>query len=78
VQARMFSLMPVMFTFMFATFPAGLVIYYTWNNILGVAQQWYIMRRQGVEVHLFKNLRIDNIVQRLTGGKTDDSGDKDK
>jgi YidC/Oxa1 family membrane protein insertase len=69
IQARMFGLMPVMFTFMFATFPAGLVIYYTWNNILGVAQQWYIMRRQGVEVHLFKNLRLDALVQRLTGGK---------
>ena len=56
IQARMFGLMPIMFTFMFATFPAGLVIYYTWNNILGVAQQWYIMRKQGVEVHLFKNM----------------------
>ena len=52
----MFGLMPIMFTFMFATFPAGLVIYYTWNNLLGVAQQWYIMSRQGVEIHLFKNL----------------------
>jgi YidC/Oxa1 family membrane protein insertase len=71
VQARMFSLMPIMFTFMFATFPAGLVIYYTWNNILGVAQQWYIMRRQGVEVHLFKNLRLDAVVQRLTGGRVE-------
>jgi len=71
IQARMFGLMPIMFTFMFATFPAGLVIYYTWNNILGVAQQWYIMRRQGVEVHLFKNLKLDALVQRLTGGKTD-------
>ncbi|MEI9990752.1 MAG: membrane protein insertase YidC [Rhizomicrobium sp.] len=71
IQARMFGLMPIMFTFMFATFPAGLVIYYTWNNILGVAQQWYIMRRQGVEVHLFKNLKLDTLVQRLTGGKVD-------
>ena len=71
IQARMFGLMPIMFTFMFATFPAGLVIYYTWNNILGIAQQWYIMRRQGVEVHLFKNLRLDALVQRLTGGKSD-------
>jgi YidC/Oxa1 family membrane protein insertase len=52
----MFGLMPIMFTFMFATFPAGLVIYYTWNNLLGVAQQWYIMSRNGVEIHLFKNL----------------------
>jgi YidC/Oxa1 family membrane protein insertase len=68
IQARMFGLMPIMFTFMFATFPAGLVIYYTWNNLLGIAQQWYIMSRQGVEVHLFKNLRLDALMQRLTGG----------
>ncbi|HTP76256.1 MAG TPA: membrane protein insertase YidC [Rhizomicrobium sp.] len=67
IQARMFGLMPIMFTFMFATFPAGLVIYYTWNNLLGIAQQWYIMSRQGVEVHLFKNLRLEGIVQRLFG-----------
>ena len=65
IQARMFGLMPIMFTFMFATFPAGLVIYYTWNNLLGIAQQWYIMSRQGVEVHLFKNLRLDRLLQRL-------------
>jgi len=66
IQARMFGLMPIMFTFMFATFPAGLVIYYTWNNILGVAQQWYIMNQQGVEVHLFKN--FGDMWRRLTGG----------
>jgi YidC/Oxa1 family membrane protein insertase len=57
VQARMFSLMPVIFTFMFATFPAGLVIYYTWNNLLTIAQQWFIMSREGVQVHLFENLK---------------------
>jgi YidC/Oxa1 family membrane protein insertase len=53
MQARMFTLMPVIFTFMFATFPAGLVIYYTWNNLLSVAQQYFIMRSQGVEVNFF-------------------------
>ena len=58
VQARMFTLMPVIFTFMFATFPAGLVIYYTWNNLLTVTQQWFIMHREGVEVHLFENLKF--------------------
>ncbi len=56
VQAKMFAFMPLIFTFMFATFPAGLVIYYTWNNLLTVSQQWFIMSRQGVEVHLFKKL----------------------
>ncbi|MGZ5922066.1 MAG: membrane protein insertase YidC [Rhizomicrobium sp.] len=58
VQAKMFTFMPLIFTFMFATFPAGLVIYYTWNNLLSVTQQYFIMRREGVEVHLFENLKL--------------------
>jgi YidC/Oxa1 family membrane protein insertase len=33
------------------------VIYYTWNNLLTVTQQWYIMRKEGVEVHLFENFK---------------------
>jgi YidC/Oxa1 family membrane protein insertase len=45
VQARMFQFMPIMFTFMLARFPAGLVLYWTWNNLLTVAQQWLIMRQ---------------------------------
>ena len=57
IQAKMFAFMPVIFTFMFATFPAGLVIYYTWNNLLTVLQQYFIMRREGVEVDLISNIR---------------------
>jgi YidC/Oxa1 family membrane protein insertase len=57
VQAKMFAFMPLIFTFMFATFPAGLVIYYAWNNLLSVIQQAYIMKREGVEVTLFDNIR---------------------
>ncbi len=45
VQARMFQFMPIIFTFMLANFPAGLVIYWSWNNLLSIAQQWLIMRR---------------------------------
>jgi len=45
VQARMFQFMPLIFMFMLARFPAGLVIYWSWNNTLTVAQQWFIMRR---------------------------------
>ena len=72
VQARCSRYMPLIFTFMFATFPAGLVIYYTWNNLLSIAQQYVMMRRQGVEVHLFKNLRLAPAVARLkreSGGR---------
>ncbi len=58
VQAKMFTFMPIIFTFMFATFPAGLVIYYTWNNLLSVTQQYVIMRREGVKIYLFENLKF--------------------
>ncbi|MGE4480692.1 membrane protein insertase YidC [Acidocella sp.] len=44
-QQRMFQLMPIIFTFMLARSPAGLVLYWAWNNILSVGQQWLIMRR---------------------------------
>ena len=44
MQAKIFQWMPVIFTFMLASFPAGLVIYWAWNNLLSIAQQWYIMR----------------------------------
>ena len=45
VQARLFQFMPIIFTFMLASFPAGLVIYWSWNNLLTIAQQWMIMRQ---------------------------------
>jgi YidC/Oxa1 family membrane protein insertase len=47
VQARMFMLLPIVFTYMLAAFPAGLVIYWAWNNLLSIGQQWAIMHRQG-------------------------------
>lgn len=50
VQAKVFLMMPVIFTFLLATFPAGLVIYWTWNNVLSMAQQAFIMKRQGVPI----------------------------
>ena len=48
IQAKIFMIMPVFFTFILAPFPAGLVIYWTWNNLLSIAQQWVIMRRHGI------------------------------
>ncbi|MGI9500808.1 MAG: membrane protein insertase YidC [Geminicoccaceae bacterium] len=50
VQAKVMLFLPLMFIFLFATFAAGLVIYWTWNNVLSIAQQWVIMRRMGVKV----------------------------
>jgi YidC/Oxa1 family membrane protein insertase len=57
IQKTMFTWMPVFFTYLLASFPAGLVIYWSWNNLLSVTQQYYIMRRQGVKVELWDNLR---------------------
>jgi YidC/Oxa1 family membrane protein insertase len=47
MQARMFMALPVIFTYMLSAFPAGLVIYWAWNNTLSIAQQWVIMHRAG-------------------------------
>jgi YidC/Oxa1 family membrane protein insertase len=54
VQAQIFRFLPALFTVMFAAFPAGLVIYWTWSNTLSILQQYVIMRRQGVETQLDK------------------------
>jgi YidC/Oxa1 family membrane protein insertase len=44
-QAKMMMLMPVIFTFMFLTFPSGLVIYWLVNNVLGIIQQYYVNKK---------------------------------
>jgi YidC/Oxa1 family membrane protein insertase len=56
VQALMFRWMPLVFTFMLASFPAGLVIYWSWNNSLSVLQQGLIMRKYGVKIELWDNI----------------------
>ncbi len=68
VQQRMFALMPVIFTFMLAGLPSGLVIYWTWNNLLSVAQQYVMMRRQGVKVNFAENLKLPAFAKRAAGG----------
>jgi YidC/Oxa1 family membrane protein insertase len=55
-QAAIFTWMPVIFTFMMASFPAGLVIYWAWNNTLSILQQGVIMKRQGAKIELWDNL----------------------
>ncbi|MGH7095230.1 MAG: membrane protein insertase YidC, partial [Stellaceae bacterium] len=47
MQAKMFLALPIVFTYMLSSFPAGLVIYWAWNNTLSIAQQWLIMHRAG-------------------------------
>lgn len=45
-QAKVMLIMPVMLTYMMASFPAGLVIYWAWSNILGIGQQWLLTRNE--------------------------------
>jgi len=56
-QKMIFDWMPVIFTFMLASFSAGLVIYWAWNNTLSVAQQSFIMHRHGAKIELWSNLK---------------------
>ncbi|MEW6647468.1 MAG: membrane protein insertase YidC [Pseudomonadota bacterium] len=44
IQAKVMMALPIVFTFFFAFFPSGLVLYWVVNNVLSVAQQWYITR----------------------------------
>jgi YidC/Oxa1 family membrane protein insertase len=56
-QAMIFNWMPLVFMFMLSSFPAGLVIYWAWNNTLSVIQQSIIMKRHGVKVELLGNIK---------------------
>ena len=46
MQAKIMGMLPIVFTFIMAQFSAGLVLYWTWNNILSIAQQTVIMKRE--------------------------------
>jgi YidC/Oxa1 family membrane protein insertase len=48
--------MPIVFTFTLGAFASGLVIYWSWNNVLSVIQQTAIMKRAGVKIELWDNL----------------------
>jgi YidC/Oxa1 family membrane protein insertase len=54
MQQRMMRIMPIMFTVLFLFFPAGLVLYWLTNNLLSIAQQYYVMR-QTEEAHAAKS-----------------------
>ena len=45
MQAKILKMMPILFTFFFLWFPAGLVLYWVVNNVLSLLQQWYVIRK---------------------------------
>jgi len=63
MQRRIFQLMPIVFTFVMATFPAGLLIYWAWSNILTIFQQYIIMHRLKAENP------IDTFIARMKKAK---------
>jgi YidC/Oxa1 family membrane protein insertase len=56
-QKMIFDWMPLVFTFMLASFSAGLVIYWAWNNTLSVLQQSVIMHKNGAKIELWDNVK---------------------
>jgi YidC/Oxa1 family membrane protein insertase len=56
-QKMIFDWMPIIFTFMLASFSAGLVIYWAWNNTLSVIQQSIIMSKHGAKIELIDNVK---------------------
>ena len=74
-QQMIFDWMPVIFTFMLASFSAGLVIYWAWNNTLSVIQQSVIMRKHGAKIELFDNIKNTGIkLKNLLSKKKSDAG----
>jgi len=66
-QAMLFNYMPIIFTFMLASFPAGLVIYWAWNNTLSVIQQSVIMHKHGAKIELWDNLKATFAKRKAQG-----------
>jgi hypothetical protein len=75
MQQKIFNWMPVMFTFLLANFASGLVIYWAWNNLLSLLQQYTIMKKNGAEIHLWKNLWVETAVARVRSGQGVGAGD---
>ena len=79
VQEKVFLFMPIFFTYLLAQFPAGLVIYWTWNNILSIIQQYVIMRRMGVEVNFGERFKLpawlSNATSSLSESKAKETSD---
>ena len=61
IQKRIFQFFPIIFTFIIAPLAVGLVIYWTWSTLLGILQQWVIMRRYKAENP------IDTFLARISG-----------
>ena len=67
-QKLIFGFLPIIFTFVFAGFAVGLVVYWVWSNILSMIQQYIIMRQNGVKTGL------DRLIEKFSGKKGEAGG----
>jgi YidC/Oxa1 family membrane protein insertase len=76
MQARIFAFMPWVFMFVLSQWAAGLLIYWTWSNILTFTQQYIIIRRQGVDTPIgtFVSKRFGQLKARLASGGAGSGG----
>ncbi len=69
VQAQIFGMMPIVFTFLFASFAAGLVLYWFWNTALSILQQWIIMKRNGVTIDWGTRFKFPSFNKKTAAGE---------
>ncbi len=74
VQAQIFGLMPIMFTFLFASFAAGLVLYWFWNTLLSILQQMLIMKQNGVKIDWATNFKLPRAANKPAANPEPRSG----
>jgi YidC/Oxa1 family membrane protein insertase len=77
-QKMIFDWMPLIFTFMLASFSAGLVIYWAWNNTLSVLQQAFIMNKHGAKIELWDNVKETFGLKKPAAGDGKSGNEKDK
>ena len=77
-QQMIFAWMPWLFMFMLGSFASGLVIYWIANNVLTFAQQYLIMRSQGVEIDFFGNVKQSFRRKPVTAAATDAKAEEKK
>jgi YidC/Oxa1 family membrane protein insertase len=76
-QQAVLNWMPWIFTPLMALFPAGLMIYWVWNNLLSIAQQYFIMRKHGTPIEIIDNFKLPSWINRAsTNGPNDPPASK--
>jgi len=65
IQQKIMMFLPFWITFILAKFPAGLVIYWSWSNLLSIIQQYVLLRQEGVKVNIFTRSRSEEKLEKL-------------